>query len=112
MDCGTGALWCARQRWTPAGRGACEARLGGRGGGGEVDQVAAAGSGRRVARAWHTLVRAATVQGKLSGHREGSRSEEGAVIENGRGGGGGGVPYYKAFRQLKGPQGSRRATEG
>ena len=25
-------------------------------------------------------------------------------------GGGGGVPFYKAFKQLKGPQGSRRAA--
>ena len=43
------ALWCARQRWTPARRGVCEAGLGGRG----VAHAAAVGSGRRAARTWH-----------------------------------------------------------
>ena len=58
-------------------RGACEAGLNCRGGGGGVAQAAVAGNGRRAARAWHRggsgwerwwLVLATTVQGKNSGH--------------------------------------------
>ena len=53
------ALWCARQWWTPTRRGACEAMLGGQGGGSGKYYSAGKkliGSGR--------LVRAAAVQGK------------------------------------------------
>ena len=47
------------------------------------------------------------VQGTGGGSRLWGRLGDGVVTKNGES-----VPYYKAFRQLKGSHGSRRATGG